>query len=618
MKQSEAQRIGARANDIFTYQRPQNWIFRSQQDMDFGVDYEIEIFDKKGVSTGLIAKIQLKGSENIKYIDNKTKISFSFPMDNAQYLIEEIQIPSYLIICDNNSEKCYWSSFKTNAELKKSYVDAKNNNQENFSVHIDVNNLLVNDYDAILKDIELSLKFIGLESLKKINFYDYSELLNSINIEEAKKSLLLQLENIDLQEIMKAYATKQFECALRLIEKGIKSEDKTIFFKFNAILFKRSIFRQIIAEEQLQINQKTDYLNEIYLNISNELIETTKDLPDGDTTKIYAQLWHHIATMAIISNALQWHKINLKMHEAEPTEFSDFWIVNVSAKIQQLFVEIANEFNEVQKNIDELINNQDYRFFIELLPEFIFSITGFLFFLNEELEESFTKIENYFDLLTDLAFNLIKNIDLQNKWDRYEYLLKTRIAYKGFYINKDYKKSLEIFKKDVYPVAFQIEDSTLRKDMLIYIKKYIQNIKSSYENNIDEIPIEEEIEIYRANLTAMGVNLDNPSNDTDKAIKEAFEALNPERVLKNCIHLYACQSIVSPLGQWVKLNTLGVKRLYCAKNKYSAENVFLDNLWQYFDWNYCSKCKDREAHDENWKWSRKWQREQDQKNHNGR
>lgn len=383
MKQSEAQRIGARANDIFTYQRPQNWIFRSQQDMDFGVDYEIEIFDKKGVSTGLIAKIQLKGSENIKYIDNKTKISFSFPMDNAQYLIEEIQIPSYLIICDNNSEKCYWSSFKTNA-----------------------------------------------------------------------------------------------------------------------------------------------------------------------------QLWHHIATMAIISNALQWHKINLKMHEAEPTEFSDFWIVNVSAKIQQLFVEIANEFNEVQKNIDELINNQDYRFFIELLPEFIFSITGFLFFLNEELEESFTKIENYFDLLTDLAFNLIKNIDLHNKWGRYEYLLKTRIAYKGFYINKDYKKSLEIFKKDVYPVAFQIEDSTLRKDMLIYIKKYIQNIKSSYENNIDEIPIEEEIEIYRANLTAMGVNLDNPSNDTDKAIKEAFEALNPERVLKNCIHLYACQSIVSPLGQWVKLNTL--------------------------------------------------------------
>lgn len=616
MKQSESQLIGLRAEDIFNYLRPKYWLIRNQSKIDFGVDFEIEILNQNRESTGLIAKVQLKGSEDLKYIDDNTKVSFSFDIENAKYLIEEIKIPSYLIVCDNNLKKCYWVSFKTNQKLKEAYHNALEKKQNSFTIHLDVSNDFSANYNEIIKDIELSNKFIGLTTIKSINFYDYSEISKTLNIDEVKKALLLQIENIDIKEIQKEYDNGNFQKALDLIDTIIKSNEKTNTCKFNATSYKRAILRILIAKQNFPLNEKTQYLNNMYLNISEELISLTKDLSDDDTTKIYSQLWRHIATVGIISNQIQWHKINLKMHEADPNEWSDFWVANVSLQLRKLYIQISNEINEIQTKIDIIIKNNDFRFFIDLIPEFILSISGFLFFLMDEVKDSFIKIENYFDLLVNLALSFIATLDIDNKWDKYNYLIRTKLSYKSSYVNKDYPKYLDKLKNEIYPFVFKIEDVNIRKNLLLYIKEYGDNLKEIQSTSIDDYSIEEEIDIYRANLEAMGVNLDDPQNETDRAIKEAFEAINPERVLKNCIHLYVYQASVSPLGHWVKLNTLGMKGLCCILHKYRTENVFLDNVWNFFDWEFCSKCKDKQPHPNDWKWSRKWQQEQDDKYYN--
>ena len=59
---------------FFKKSLPKFWVCRDKND-DYGIDCEVEIFDNKGNSTGLVFWVQLKGTDSDK---NKTIKSISF------------------------------------------------------------------------------------------------------------------------------------------------------------------------------------------------------------------------------------------------------------------------------------------------------------------------------------------------------------------------------------------------------------------------------------------------------------------------------------------------------------------------------------------------------------
>ena len=80
---------------------PPFWLVRDQL-KDYGIDKEVEVFEK-GISTGIIFKVQVKGTENTKFTSDCALISFSLSLDDAIYFCEELNVPMVLVLCDVKS-----------------------------------------------------------------------------------------------------------------------------------------------------------------------------------------------------------------------------------------------------------------------------------------------------------------------------------------------------------------------------------------------------------------------------------------------------------------------------------------------------------------------------------
>lgn len=605
MKQSIAQKIGSRASVIFKYLCPDNWIVRSQQEIDYGIDYEIEIFSEKGQSTGALAKIQLKGSENLTYINNDNVIRYDFNLDNAQYLIDEITLPTYLVICDNNRKKCYWVSLKNNKTLEQDYRTALKNNQKTFTIYVSTNNDISTTNKIFIEDITLSNKLIATKKLASINFADYENL--NINPDDFEKSMLNQLENICLHKLQKLWKDCKYQEVIKLAEEYKKS-DKSILFKFNILGYKKdAIKKELFSKNNISEIDRMTFRANINANIAQEYIDLTKDLPEDNLLKIISEIWFNISVLNELSSKFQWLNISIQQHKLAKNDYTEFWLLTASVQIKELYLVIADTMMKIVNGIGSVLNSNQYLMIVEILPEFIISLTGFLFFLSKDNKEGFEHLENDIDSLVKFTLKLCKE---NNLWNKYMVIMSTLMQYKSFYLSIDrliYGKKL---RNDVYPLVFEIKDIILQKDLLDTIKSFTLGVIKSREST--EISIEEEIEILKQQMRGLGVNIDNPETDIDKAIVEALCSINPERVLKPCIYRYIFVR-TSPLGQMINLFTLGVKGMYCTKHKYRMETVFLDNLSIGMNEQYCSKCKDKCTHPDNWKWSRKWQQEQNKK-----
>lgn len=154
-------------------------------------------------------------------------------MDNAQYLIDEITLPTYLFICDNNREKCYWISLKNNKTLEQDYRTALKNNQKTFTIYISTNNDISTTHKIFIEDITLSNKLIATKKLASIKFTDYEKL--NINTDDFEQSILNQLENLCMHKIENFWKDCKYNEIIQLAEE-YKNSDKSILFKFNVIL----------------------------------------------------------------------------------------------------------------------------------------------------------------------------------------------------------------------------------------------------------------------------------------------------------------------------------------------------------------------------------------------
>jgi hypothetical protein len=58
------------SRDEFSSLLPREWVVRDKN-KDYGIDVEVEVFDSKGYSTGLVFWVQLKATESTKESDRK-------------------------------------------------------------------------------------------------------------------------------------------------------------------------------------------------------------------------------------------------------------------------------------------------------------------------------------------------------------------------------------------------------------------------------------------------------------------------------------------------------------------------------------------------------------------
>lgn len=457
MKQSESQRIGLRANDIFNYLRPQNWVIRSQQEIDLGIDYEIEFLTNEGETTGALAKIQLKGSENLSYINNKQFISFSLELDNAHYLIDEINIPTYLIVCDNNSEKCYWVSLKNDRALETNYRQALNNNQKTFSIHINTNNDISNTNSQFIEDVILTNKLIAVKSISKIQFNDYENI--NINPDDCEQVLLNQIENVWISKMQILYSDNKYEEVLKLTEKYLNS-DKSIMLKFNTLAYKREALKKVALTSKLYQIDKISTRSKIQLDIATEYVELTKELADDDILKILSESWLNIAILNELSTKFQWLNISIKQHEENPDDSTGFWLLTASSQIKELYAAIADLLVKIITAIHSIVASNQQLMVLDIMSEFVLSLSGFLFFFARDNQEGFEALEKNINSLIDFTLKIAQTNSL---WTKYAVLNNVKLQYISLYININRQLYGQKLRHSIYPNIFKIPEKNCKK-----------------------------------------------------------------------------------------------------------------------------------------------------------
>lgn len=83
------------------------WIFRDLRKADLGVDAQIELVNPERRGTGRLIAAQIKCGES--FFSESTDAGFVFrgKSKHLRYWIEH-SLPVIVIICDPNSEECYW------------------------------------------------------------------------------------------------------------------------------------------------------------------------------------------------------------------------------------------------------------------------------------------------------------------------------------------------------------------------------------------------------------------------------------------------------------------------------------------------------------------------------
>ena len=104
MKRPKAHQIDTEAQRILTSNFSTNCVAREQHP-DYGIDYEIEIFEDDK-PTGIWFRIQLKGKESIREVNDS--IAISFETDKIKHYLDKVPFPVFLFVVHVKEEEIYW------------------------------------------------------------------------------------------------------------------------------------------------------------------------------------------------------------------------------------------------------------------------------------------------------------------------------------------------------------------------------------------------------------------------------------------------------------------------------------------------------------------------------
>src|SRR5947207_2842676 len=109
--------IGRLSGRIFTNVLPEHLLVRNQQDQDdYGIDYEIEVMLPGDRASGVIFKIQEKGTTNLRVNATGDQISYSdLKTARMRYYLRELRIPAALVVVDVTNREVYWVRLQGNA-----------------------------------------------------------------------------------------------------------------------------------------------------------------------------------------------------------------------------------------------------------------------------------------------------------------------------------------------------------------------------------------------------------------------------------------------------------------------------------------------------------------------
>lgn len=634
MKRNKQHEIDAKARGIFQYILPPYLVYREQPSQDYGIDSEIELF-QDGHSTGVIFKVQLKGTEKPRKNLHGKQISFGgFPLFKADYLIEQVEIPAILVLVDVVKEIVYWSDIQSNQTMIKNYEAAKRANQESFTIYFNSKNILTRDkaptFIPLFQAVSKSGDYLALRRAAKIKPPIYAEHISELDDLDLELSHLnSKIDISNSEKLHRLIQTNKFLEAEELIQTILNSQERSPRAKFDTILQSEQLFVRASPKPL------TGFMKpEFDLWQAKMLKKFSEEINDGKLKKfakgyeIIAQL--HYLVVQDLQLYLNWTQHDKALKQNPNDGFlGSFWYELLPLERGKIVRDIFDKTDQISNLLDEILSEQSWQYFPELATRTLWCISIFLKrLIEEDLKELAKKVDDWLNKLLDFTIEIASKLKAKDQSDATIY--KVIVIHEILLTTSKDITDVKLQKyNEIKNLVEKINDEEMRKNVsseLDSIMKEAQN-----QQAMPQIPPKidwENLEnYYRNQAQALGINLelvnqelmDDPTNPryTEALmawiINLGIKDLNPTRVLKTCSYLiYEYWGGIGVPAQMVGLHSARMKRISCMKHiKHGSIAAYaLDDVYSFFKERYCDNCPDIKPRPDTWEYSFEWHEEQ--------
>ncbi len=600
MKRPKQHQIEDNAYAQFQTCLPNHWVLRSQTH-DYGIDREIEVFkanaDGTSESTGYIFKAQVKGTEHVKTSANGQSIKHVLEVNRITYLSEEMKVPVFFVLVDISNKKTWWYAIQLDKGLKQKLTAAIQNKQKSLTLHIPTRNILPETLDSLittLDDIKMASACDSFVDLPQKHMNNLSLTLDEIENLEQKFT-----DKIFATKIVRYWEMKDFEGLERVSTDAFSNPGSSTTTKISSILcIERVRENELMGSSALQFE-----LNKLYSKTAETIRDITKN-ERGSWKLFSAIVWRAALLGDACSKDFAIFLNRQQRKQMTNTDSDILYDVTLGLAGQQAFKTVLKRYNQCLRLITLAINSSEYWILSQVVLRVAATLPRvFVHLWADNLDETANTFREHFRGL------LCKTIEISlalKLWDETARLILT-----AFMINKQTSQTqyMETHKWAIEHIN-QIDDISRRKVWLDHVNNMSPEFdpeQNALKSQMLEAPTEEEYELFRQMARGLGIDIDNPKDRTGKIVNIGLKDLNPERVLRNCKHLFVYPGNCGSVGEMLKLNTAGSKWLRCLKKRVAVSGLSLDDIYDLIKHEHCSECQDNTPRPTDWKWTRRWQ-----------
>ena len=587
---------------------PRQWVIRAQSH-DYGIDGEVEVFKSANDqdvadSTGTIFKVQIKGTQSASVSGSGEIVSLQLEVPNVRYLCDELRLPVVLILADTNSKQTWWHAPQMDTDLRDRLDRPEATNQKSLVVHMPTKNHLPNSVPQLVRKIADVELFLASKCVTQASMVDFHGMLSHIpDLDAALESYRAKITALSIQRIDRLCTKGDYASADAEIRKILSQSESPVELRFAAILCKEKL---LIASAMANATLPNERVT-IESNIAKELGRVSKRGPAH--LKLLAMIISKTAQLHALSSQdfalfLNWHMHHANLDVSGIDGFTFMYLASARRIISQRLV---RKYTQCAALINLIPRIDAYNILAEAVVRLHLGMLPFCHRLWNEGEaqaaDSYKKaLLDVSDIAIKVAVNLgqredavliaLNCVSLWNTQD--EIGLNNALAWARERVNG-------IGDPDVTNTALGRLDD-LARDIA----------RQNKELAVQDFDIAQERQIYIQMAESLGINLNDPRDEIAMIVRVGLEDLNPERVLRNCEHLFVSLGAYGIPGQMLGLPTAGSKYVHCTKRGYAASSLRLDDAYKCLSNLHCRKCPDSRPRSAEWQWTRSWQQKEDE------
>jgi hypothetical protein len=504
-------------------------------------------------------------------------------------------MPVVFIVVGLDTKAAYWTMLQGDAAVRKDYDDAFAADHDTMTVYVPVENRLPDTLDQMLSAVQKTNQWLVVQGLKCAPSTDLlTAALRDTDFTTAAEALARHHDIFRCEQIEQELRAGNLADAFARAEAIFGSPSESVRMRFAAALNLLRI-QPILLRQNSSPHPSADTVKH-RISVTTALLIITRTRGADRQLRLHALFLARAAHLrCLVQRDYAFHMSRLAMEQAG----DDFTRGLTDTLRVPTGVAIIDHLRSLERCLLWMLKRNCPHFFTPAVVQLVSDLTPFIQRLwSENLQASARELTARLDTAREVAIDISKRLTL---WDD---VIMCALQGGSLALPISDQNAIAARFDAAGAVIATIPDPAAREGGISALKENRQLVQKTAPTLGDEI------ERVREMAAAMGVDLSDKTNAIADIVNIGLADLNPERVLKNCQHIFVQAGSVGIPAQMLGLPSAGSKHLRCVKHGHDISGLVLDNVYALMEQMHCANCPDRSPHPADWKWSHKWQEAQ--------